>query len=555
MKRLVSKFTIVFIAISLLNTSCEKNTESPKNSLLNSTGWLGSDNTATVPLSLDNPFAANSSTLPAFVDLSQYLPPVGDQGQYGTCVAWATAYNCKTALEAIKFNISQAQLRNPAYQLSPRYLFTVLPDNLKGDNCGGTDFTPALELMLSQGVATKATVPYENLGNCAQNLKDPSWDADAAKHKIKYYRRLDADLNTIKQTLASKIPVILGAKLDDSFMRWNSETVYQNATSFENTGIHAYHAMCIIGYDDYKGPRGAFRVVNSWSENWGSNGYIWVDYNFMFNGFSFNNNFFMTTNDDQKPEENDNPNPPPSSEADIVPWVVSDFANTDLGPTGREMYFNIYNVGKQTAPASIDWGYAYLYYNAFDANDYGIIFYDVLTNTEGPYKSITNYENQESGFNGLMINCNISGGSSLGNELFESDTLSRTYTMPSGLNGSYYLVVFGDVTDKFTAESDESNNLFYTTSQFPLYFTNGVGLRRDVQTFHFSNPEKSDKLLSKQANQLRTAVHIKNRNAYSPQEIIRFLKNEVQTGRLAKKISIAKAESTKNRHFLTTVKK
>ena len=35
------------------------------------------------------------------VDLSMKFPPIGNQGNYGTCVAWATGYNMKTALDAI----------------------------------------------------------------------------------------------------------------------------------------------------------------------------------------------------------------------------------------------------------------------------------------------------------------------------------------------------------------------------------------------------------------------------------------------------------------------
>jgi hypothetical protein len=30
--------------------------------------------------------------LPQAVDLSKYMPPVGDQGNQGSCVGWATAY-------------------------------------------------------------------------------------------------------------------------------------------------------------------------------------------------------------------------------------------------------------------------------------------------------------------------------------------------------------------------------------------------------------------------------------------------------------------------------
>lgn len=536
--------SMIMLGLCVLS-SCEEENPAPTDPSNNTraTGWKGSDDPGSIPENLDNPFEGDPSTLPATVDLSRFLPPIGDQGQFGTCVAWAAAYNCKTALEAIKFNLSPSQLQNPAYQMSARYLFTAMPDNQKGPDCNGSDFTPAMELMLSQGVATKAVVPYQDLGNCAQSLKQAAWDADAAKHKIKYYRRLDANLVTIKQALAAKMPVVLGAKLDDSFMSWNSDAVYQSATSTNQVGIHSYHAMCIVGYDNNMGSRGAFKVVNSWSDRWGANGFIWVDYNFMFNGFSFNNNFFVAVNDEQKPDDSVNPGPPASG-VDIVPWVVADFRNTDgqLGQTGREMYFNIYNVGNQQAPASQDWGYAYIYYNAYDAEDYGVIFYDILTASQGPYKSIFSYDDP-SGLSGLLINSNIPASGSLGMELFDTDTLSRTYTMPTNLNGSYYLVVFGDVTDKFTSENDESNNLFYTTSQDPVFFENGIGGRRSVVNEDFRNPLSPAGLLSRQAGQFRSAVTPRHRNAYTPDEIIRFLKKEVRNGKLATKIAAAKAKS------------
>ena len=524
----------------------------PGNNTNRKTGWQGSDDPSTIPENLNNPFEGDPSTLPASVDLSQYLPPIGDQGQYGTCVAWATAYNCKSALEAIKFNLSRNQLQNAAYQMSPRYLFTALPDSKKGADCGGSDFTPAMELLLSQGVATRATVPYENLGNCSQSLLDASWHADAAKHKIKYYRRLDANIVTLKQALAAKMPVVMGAKLDDSFMAWNSEAVYQNATSTTQVGIHSYHAMCIVGYDNNRGPRGAFKVVNSWSDQWGANGFIWVDYNFMVNGFSFNSNFFVAVNDEQKPDNNGNPDPPASG-VDIVPWVVSDFRNTNLGATGREMYFNMYNVGSANALASDEWGYAYIYYNAYDANDYGVIFFDILAN-QGNYGSISEYSDQQSGLSGLVINSNIPAGSSLGKELFSADTLSRTYNMPSNLNGSYYLVVYGDVTDKYPAENDESNNLFYTTSQEPIDFSNGVGGRKDVVNDRFLNPLGSHQLLSAGARQFRTAVNPLHRNAYTPEEIIVFLKKELKNGRLKEKMNLARMKPSSGQLKIRSVK-
>src|SRR6185436_7127394 len=39
------------------------------------------------------------------------------------------------------------------------------------------------------------------------------------------------------------------------------------------------HAMCVIGYDDYKfGSEGGFQLMNSWTSKWGKNGLAWVRY-------------------------------------------------------------------------------------------------------------------------------------------------------------------------------------------------------------------------------------------------------------------------------------
>ncbi|MGB1032212.1 MAG: DUF4384 domain-containing protein, partial [Flavobacteriales bacterium] len=39
------------------------------------------------------------------------------------------------------------------------------------------------------------------------------------------------------------------------------------------------HAMCVIGYDDYKyGDEGGFEIMNSWGQEWGDDGIGWVRY-------------------------------------------------------------------------------------------------------------------------------------------------------------------------------------------------------------------------------------------------------------------------------------
>jgi hypothetical protein len=46
----------------------------------------------------------------------------------------------------------------------------------------------------------------------------------------------------------------------------------------ENAALdYGGHAMCVVGYDDAQ-YGGAFEVQNSWGENWGNSGYIWIPY-------------------------------------------------------------------------------------------------------------------------------------------------------------------------------------------------------------------------------------------------------------------------------------
>lgn len=539
----ISAALLAGLSLALTVSSCKKDDSSnndPGNKVISRTGLSGTDDVNTIPKNINKTSSLfGTTTLPARVDLTQYLPPIGDQGQFGTCVAWATAYNCKSALEAVKFGLTSTQLATTAHQLSPKDLFFNVDDDKKGaSDCGGTDFVPALDVVLNRGVATMAVAPYTGMGNCAKANADAAWNADAAKHKIDRYRRLDFTASAVKTELAAKNPVILGAKLADNFMSWNTDQVYQNHSAFDQVGIHSYHAMCIVGYDDSKGPNGAFKVVNSWSNSWGAAGYIWVDYNFMFNGFCFNNNLFVASNDNQKPEPGPGPNPNPEPQptpagVDLVPWVYSDDSDPVAGyPTRRYMNYDVFNIGTQTAGTSNQWAYAYIYYNAYDANDYGLVFY----NKQDPSQPA----------NGATFNCN--DNSCLLNVAIPSDNsiagalngpyLYQYYAMPSSLNGEYYLVMVADVTNKF-AEQDEDNNIFYVTDQYPVEFNNGVGGRRGTQApLVYKNQLKGGiaAVKSPAAKRSFTARNAAHPNAYSPAEIISMLQDRAASGELAQKI-------------------
>jgi C1A family cysteine protease len=540
MKKTASFSKIFILASALLIVACKKEdqitptppppTPPPATETTHTLGYAGDDNVSKVPTTPN--LGYGEGDLPSQIDLTPKFPPIGDQGQYGTCVAWAVAYNLKTALNGMDRGLSASQLASPSNQFSPRDLFTAIPDSEKGSDCKGTNFTCALDVLQERGVATMQTVPYTTLGNCSQSNLQDGWTSEANNNKIKYWRKIEPTIQDIKKNIAYNIPVVFAAKLSDNFMTWNSDNVLSSNTTYNTVGQHAYHALIIAGYDDNKGSGGAFKVINSWGRNWGSEGYIWIDYNFFISEFCNSSDgdkpIFIASND----QGNVNPPAPEPSTSgvDLAPWVFSDVSYYTTGgePTERAINYNLYNIGNAAASSNSDWSLYYIYYNAYDANDYGVLFYDDFNASTGA----DSWECSNSG--NCTFNYTIPAGGDLSTTVFNSTEITRTYYMPK-ITGEYYLVLIADVNDKFS-EQDELNNLFYT-SILPSNFSDGYAERKATGSgFKFRNDLMFDKFNLKKSK-FNTVVTPQFKNAYTQKEILSFFKKEIRTGALKNKIN------------------
>jgi len=498
-----------------------------------SLGWFGDDKIDKVPTSTN--FGFGNTDLPVSYDILDKFPPIGDQGAYGTCVAWAVGYNAKTALSAMSRGLSQSDLSSPQNQFSPKDLFTALPDSQKGTACGGTNFESALNLLQERGVATMASVPYSNLGQCFNSATDPSWTSEAANYKIKYWRKIEGTALSIKQNVANNIPVILGARLADNFMSWNSDDVISSHTTFVQQGLHAYHAMVIAGYDDTKGPNGAFRVINSWGEKWGDFGFIWIDYNFLITEFGVNstgeNSLFIAANQDGEiTPPNDDPTPSATG-VDLASWVFNDYSTYDWSGISneREIEFNLYNIGTKAANPSDNWNVYYIYFNAYDANDYGVLFYDEFNQTIAAETwECPTAEN-------CIINTSIPAQGDFASQAFGYESIVRSYYVPQ-ITGDYYMVMIADATDVFM-EQDEQNNLFYTSID-PIYFQDGYAFKSDSDDTEFAllDNENSSRFMNSDTK-FSSAQNGSFKNAYTSEEVMDLLKQQKNNGGLAAKLA------------------
>lgn len=222
-------------------------------------------------------FAALSpekNQLPPRVSLLQYAPQRLNQGEQGSCVAWSSVYAARTIVEAVSTGQNANQIA-----FSPSYIYNQV--HLEG--CQGAYINRAMDVMQKQGAVDFDKFPY-NASDCdrqpSQNLKQ-----EASQYRIRGYSRLTnsdsdygIDVDAIRQHLAKNAPVVIGMMVGGSFMEnmFGRDVWRPTARDMRQSGFGG-HAMCVIGYDDAK-DGGAFQIMNSWGNDWGSNGVAWVRY-------------------------------------------------------------------------------------------------------------------------------------------------------------------------------------------------------------------------------------------------------------------------------------
>lgn len=491
----------------------------------------------------NSPFVNNE---PGSVDLTKYLPPIGDQGQYGTCVAWATAYNGRTFLYAKEKGYTTSQLSSKANQFSPKYIFYALSNR---SSCDGSYFEEVLDVIQKQGVATMQSMPYENMGNCSGNPSSAQ-NSNAANYKIKSYREIDITKpSNVKQYLDQGKIIVFGAQLGDEFMLadQNTDYIYQQ-TSWNYSGKHANHAMVIAGYDDYRGPNGCFLVVNSWGESWGNDGIIWIDQNYLCSSqFAFCG--FVMNGFNDTPQTSANKVVNPTAGIDLIPTMlqyddydVEDDEDSD-DPLWRVCNYNVFNAGSSSISASNDWGICLLYYNAYDANDYGVLLVDYYSDDFGDPGDVEgNWDNDKaSSFLGIQSSgfcwnhVDVGGGVSVAGD--DEDYFTWPFRMPEDLNGQYYIVLAADAFASIEESKEDNNYLFFTADEnnTPITFVNGEamnvndGSRVTAKARKIVRPKQND------PSPCQTMVTEKNLNAYSTEEISAMLNLEKKTGRLKAK--------------------
>jgi len=227
--------------------------------------------------------ARGLSNRPPSIILTEYLPPVADQGQQGSCVGWSSAYYCFSYSVAHNLRLSPELRKQERWQFSPAFLYHTG----NGGKDTGMSIGTAFKLLTEQGCATMAEMPYveadttspppgiakerakkyraEKTGCLATNAEAGSFNAEAAKVYL----------------ATAKNPFVIGVPVFKDFVNAPTTPGYiyvPDATLTKDKDFLGWHAITIIGYDDEKH---AFRMVNSWGTGWGDQGFLWLSEDFL----------------------------------------------------------------------------------------------------------------------------------------------------------------------------------------------------------------------------------------------------------------------------------
>lgn len=235
-----------------------------------------------------------------------FFPSIGDQGVYGSCVAWATTYYMAS------YTIGKEL--NQKVVFSPLFTYNIAKEGSGVAQKVGTEAADegyVYDIMSRYGNMPYSEFPYPSMVTSDQRIdalknstkitnelpiESYKWK-NAMQYKIDDFRSLPSnDVNELKKELADG-NIFVVTTVPDMWRKARTSSGENIILSsiMQKSGMG--HKMTVVDYDDtietnitvqtengeqtYT-TKGAFKLANSWGKNWGNNGFIWLAYESFF---------------------------------------------------------------------------------------------------------------------------------------------------------------------------------------------------------------------------------------------------------------------------------
>lgn len=222
-----------------------------------------------------------ATPLPSFVDLRSKMPPVVDQGQLGSCSAQALS----AAYEYLTPGFLGSRLF--LYYNERRIEHDTAEDN-------GAQICDGIKALEHYGICPETEWPYD-ITKFA-HLPPTHCYMHAQKHKVVAAYNCHPDMTSVKHTLASGFPIVVGIQIYESF---ESEEVAKTGIvpmPSPSDQCLGGHATVLVGYEDDKQ---MWILMNSWSNQWADGGYFYLPYLYLMDS-NLSSDFWVITKEANK---------------------------------------------------------------------------------------------------------------------------------------------------------------------------------------------------------------------------------------------------------------
>ncbi len=211
------------------------------------------------------PLAARRRAAAPAQSLAPRFPAVRNQGDRGTCVAFA----------------SVALLEYHLYETSPRtrrhaeqFVYWACKQDDGYPTAEGTLVSVARDVVRQRGACLHKTWPYQRLpqaGNESQDPPPPGAVDEAVQYVCRQVRRVAAkNPDRLREQLDARRPVVLSMR---TFPAWDYPTTADTGEiplPIPGETADGGHAVCVVGYElnDRAPGGGLFIFRNSWGTSW-----------------------------------------------------------------------------------------------------------------------------------------------------------------------------------------------------------------------------------------------------------------------------------------------
>lgn len=232
---------------------------------------------------------------PGQIDLRAFCSEVRDQGEIGSCTAFA-------GISLIEY--FEKRSKGSYIPASPLFLYKATRNYMKYAGDSGADPRNTMAAMVLFGVPPEKYYEYNQVN---YDLEPPAFLYSFAQNykTVKFFRydfpgsiTKEDTLKSVKLGLANGIPVMCGFTLYSSWQQSKNKDILSSGRipfpGKYDSKVNG-HAISIFGYDDsmkiinqadkivYEG---AFLFKNSWGKDWGLEGYGWLPYEYLKTGLA-----------------------------------------------------------------------------------------------------------------------------------------------------------------------------------------------------------------------------------------------------------------------------